>query len=338
MKRFSERNLFVIAVVGSALLVVIALAAINFSKLPFVSDHASFGAQFPDAAGLAQGDPVSVAGVNVGNVTGLSLSGSHVLVTFTVQNGVRLGGSTSASAKVLTPLGQEYLSVQPAGPGQLASGAVIPLSRTHETQTLVSTVNQGGAEVGKINLGQLEQALGVTSQDLEAIPAGATSSMLQGLAQLSNVIGSRSGELAQLVQNVKTISGTLATNGSELVNLIGQSDLVLQVLNQRHQVIGQLLQTTASLTTQLNALLAAHQAQVGPLLADLQTVSAVLAKDGSDLATAIPLLASANKYLANVTGSGSFGDFVMPAALIPDNVIAQCSRPGATNPVTGCNP
>jgi hypothetical protein len=84
--------------------------------------------------------------------------------------------------------------------------------------------------------------------------------------------------------------------------------------------------------------LAAHQVQVGPLLSDLQTVSGVLAKDGNNIEAAIPLLTAANKYLANVTGSGAFGDFVMPAALIPDNIIAQCSKPGAVNPVTGCNP
>ena len=113
---------------------------------------------------------------------------------------------------------------------------------------------------------------------------------------------------------------------------------MLQVLNQRHAAIDQLLKSTASLTQQLQALLAAHQAQVGPLLSDLQTVSGVLAKDGNDIEAAIPLLTAANKYLANVTGSGAFGDFVMPAGLIPDNVIAQCTKPGATNAVTGCNP
>ena len=218
------------------------------------------------------------------------------------------------------------------------AGAVIPQSRTAETKTLVSTVNQAGERPRRINLGQLEQALGVTSQDLEAVPPAQTSAMLQGLAQLSQVIGSRSGQLAQLVQNVKTLSGTLATHGSELVNLLGQADLVLQVLNQRHTDIDQLLTTTASLSTQLNALFAAHQAQIGPLLTDLQTVSAVLAKDGTDLATAVPLLASANQYLANVTGSGAFGDFVLPTALIPDNVIAECLKPGAVKPLTGCNP
>jgi phospholipid/cholesterol/gamma-HCH transport system substrate-binding protein len=198
-------------------------------------------------------------------------------------------------------------------------------------------VNEAGQDVGKINLGQLEQALNVTSQDLGAVPPKATAAMLSGLAQLSSVIGSRSGQLSQLVHNVTTLSGTLAQNSSQLVNLLGQSDLVLQVLNERHQAIAQLLTSTASFTQQLQALLAAHQAQTGPLLADLQTVSAVLAKDGGDLANAIPLLTAANRYLSNVTGSGDFGDFVLPTGLIPDDVIEACTKPGAVKPVTGCS-
>jgi phospholipid/cholesterol/gamma-HCH transport system substrate-binding protein len=338
MKRFSERNHLVLAIVGSALLVIVALGAINFSKLPLINDHSGYGAAFADSAGLAPGDPVSVAGVDVGTVSGLSLSGSHVLVQFTVQNGVRLGERTAAAAKVLTPLGQEYLDLEPAGTGQMAAGAVIPEKRTQETQTIISTIRSGANVVQGINLHQLEQALTVTNQDLEAVPPGATSDLLKGLSQLSDVIASRSGELAQLVQNVSQLTATLQQHGTQLFSLIGQSDLVLQVLNQRHIAIDQLLKSTASLTQQLQALLAAHEAQVGPLLSDLQTVSGVLAKDGSDIATAIPLLTAADKYLANVSGSGAFGDFVMPAGLIPDNVIAQCSKPGATNALTGCNP
>jgi phospholipid/cholesterol/gamma-HCH transport system substrate-binding protein len=336
VKRFNERNLFVTAVVGSALLAVLAVGAINFSKLPFVSDHTTYGAAFADAAGLAQGDPVSIAGVDEGTVSGLSLSGSRVLVRFSVQNGVRLGNRTVVAAKVLTPLGQEYLDVQPAGIGQMAAGAVIPEGQTRETRTLVTTVNQAGQAVGGINLHQLEQALGATSQDLEAIPPGATTAMLSGLADLSRVIGSRASQLAQLVANVKTLSGTLADHGNQLVDLLGQSDLVLQVLTTRHAAIDTLLKTTASLTQELESLLATHQAQLQPLLDDLQTVSAVLNADGADVARALPLLASANSYLTNVTGSGAFGDFILPTALIPDNVIAACTKPGATNLVTGC--
>lgn len=338
MKRFSERNTFVIAVIGTALITIVALAAINFAKLPFVSDHAGYGAAFPDAAGLAQGDPVSIAGVDVGNVTGLSLSGSHVLVQFNMLDNVTIGTDSIVSAKVLTPLGQEYLDIRPAGKTVLAVGGTIPERQTRETQTIVSTIRTGGNILSNINIKQLETAMNDTSQDLEAIPKGQLHAMLTGLAQLSNVIGSRANELAQLVQNVTTISSTLSQHSGQLVDLIGQGDLVLQVFNQRHQAIDALLKETASLTSNLESLLSAHQAQFTPLLNDLNTVSQVLAKDGSDLEAAIPLLNAANHYLANVAGSGAFGDFVLPAALIPDNIIAQCSKPGAINAVTGCNP
>lgn len=338
MKRFGERNLVVVSIVTSIVLIALTLGAVNLSRLPFISSRSTYRAAFADAAGLTPGDIVSVAGVRVGTVTNLSLAGDHVLVSFAVQNGLRLGTKTSVASKVLTPLGQEYLSVVPAGPGQLAGGAVIPRSRTSETSTVVSTVDEAGHQIQSIDVNQAAQALDVTSQAFEAVPPSQTSALLSGLAQLSQVISSRKDELATLLTDVQTVSGTLNQQSGTLVNLLGQGDLVLQVLDQRHQAISQLLTSSASLTQQLEALLASHQSQIAPLLSDLQTISSVLSKDGGDLATAIPLLAAANRYLANATGSGTFADFVLPTALIPDNIIAQCSKPGAINPITGCNP
>jgi phospholipid/cholesterol/gamma-HCH transport system substrate-binding protein len=337
VKRFKERNKIVLAGVGSLLLILAVLAAVNFSRLPFVSNEATYQAHFADSAGLQRGDPVSVAGVDVGNVSGLALDGAQVLVTFTVQQGIPLGNATSVSAKVLTPLGQEYLAVSPSGFGSLGS-AVIPESRTHETQTLVSTVTQLGNQAGQINVSQLVNAFTQTSQGLEAISPAQTRQLLSGLASLSQVISTRQDKIAGLLSELSTVSGTVAQHTSQIVSLLGQGDLLLQVLNQRHQAIDQLLKSTASLTSTLDQLFASHQSEVGPLLTDLNTVSNVLAKDGNDLAAAIPLLASANKYLANASGSGAFGDFVLPAGLIPDNFIKQCEAPGAINPLTGCNP
>ncbi|HEX3795584.1 MAG TPA: MlaD family protein [Acidimicrobiales bacterium] len=338
MKRFGERNLLVVATVGTAVLLILVLLTLNFSHLPFINDDASYQAAFADAAGLAQGDTVSVSGVSEGSITGLRLDGSRVIVSFTVARGVHLGMSTRVAAKVLTPLGQEYLSVAPSGAGALAGSDVIPTSHTAEPSTLISTLSEAGSRVQKINVPQLEKSLNVTNQTLQAVPAAETKAMLSGLAQLSQVIGSRQSELSQLVVNVQQVTKTLANNSSQLVNILGQGDLVVQVLNQRHQAIATLLSSTAALTTQLDAIISAHQAQLGPLVTGLNTISGVLAKDKGDLATAIPLLTAANRYLANVSGSGNFGDFILPAGLIPDNVIAQCAKAGATNPVMGCTP
>ncbi len=336
MRRFRERNPLALAVIGTGLIGLAVVGAVNFGRLPFVSDATTYQAEFPDAAGLNPGDIVMVAGVSEGTVRGLALDGAHVRVSFTVNGSVDLGTTTAVAAKVLTPIGQEYLAVSPAGAGRLAPGGVIPTARTSEPSTLVGDLAQFSQQTQQVNLAQLEQALNVTSQDLEGTPGSTTAAALSGLAQLSSAIASRQGELSQFVQQAQQLTATLVAHRSELVDLVGQSDLVLQVLDQRRQAITTLLASTTTLSQEVGSLLSTHQAQLGPLLGDLQTVTGVLAKDSTDLANALPLLAGFERYAANVTGSGTFGDVVMPTLLIPDNVIQECSAPGAVSPTTGC--
>jgi phospholipid/cholesterol/gamma-HCH transport system substrate-binding protein len=125
------------------------------------------------------------------------------------------------------------------------------------------------------------------------------------------------------------------------VNLVSQGNLVLQVLNDRRQVIDQLLQTTTALSKTLSGILTNDGGTLNALLTNLQTVSALLAHDSSSIGAAMPLLAAFNRYAANVTGSGPFVDVAIPTLLLPDNVIAQC---GALNqktplpPALGCRP
>ena len=67
----------------------------------------------------------------------------------------------------------------------------------------------------------------------------------------------------------------------------------------------------------------------------------MLAKDSGDLSQAMPILAAFSRNAANSTGSGPFVDVAVPTLLIPDNLAAQCSAPGAfpsSNPQVGCRP
>ena len=191
-----------------------------------------------------------------------------------------------------------------------------------------------------IDLTQLVAAIDATDQDLEAVPAGATCVHAQGVGPAVRRGGDPVGRAgAAGAERVAAVGDPGPAPSPRSCPLIGQSDLVLQVLNQRHAAIEQLITSAASLTTQLEALLAAHQAQVGPLLADLQTVSGgpgqgrerpVDGHPAPDRGQPLPEQRDAVRV--------RFGDFVMPAALIPDNVIAACSKPGAINPLNGCNP
>ena len=60
MKPFSERNLFVIGAIGLALTAVIIVVALQYDKIPFLSQKKSYSAYFAEAGGLTTGAGVQV--------------------------------------------------------------------------------------------------------------------------------------------------------------------------------------------------------------------------------------------------------------------------------------
>jgi phospholipid/cholesterol/gamma-HCH transport system substrate-binding protein len=337
MKRFSDRNPTKVGIVSLAILLAAVLVALNFSKLPLINHRTTYRADFAETGGLQTGDIVTVSGVRVGQITKLALHGDRVRVSFTVNSSVHLGTGTSVAGKVLNPVGQEYLELAPGGPGSIGS-TVIPTSRTSIPSTFVGDISQLTEQVGGFDIPQMVRSMQVGSQDLQASPARATSAALSGLARFSQVLAARRQELATVVVQGAQLTQILSQRSAELVNLVGQGDLVLQVLKQREQTVKQLLDATATLSSQLSAILTTNGSQLNSFLASLQTVSTALSHDSTTLANAIPLLAAFNNYAANVTGSGPWADFVVPTTLIPGTLISQCSKVGPLSPTAGCRP
>lgn len=317
--------------------------ALNFSKLPLVNSNVIRYADFQDAAGLASGDEVTVHGVDVGTVTGLSLvrwpKGPYVQVRFTVDSGVHLGSTTSATAKVLSPIGTEYMALTPSGAGSLSGD--IPTSRTTVPYTLVGALTQLGEQISQYNTSQLAQSFEVGTQDLSATNAQETTAAFAGLAKVSQILGNQSTALATIITQGDDLATTLSQRSTQLFDLVGQGDQVLQVLEQRKAAINELLAATSTLGQQLTGILAGNRGQLSSLLSSLQTVSAVLAKDSSDISAALPVMAAFSKYAANSTGSGPFADASIPTLLLPASFLAQCHNASAypsSNPIVGCRP
>lgn len=335
MKKFKERNTRIVAAVSAAVLVAAILLALNASHLPFVGGASTYQGYFANAIGMQTGDEVTVAGVKVGQVTGLALAGDRVKVTFTV-SGVRLGRQTSLAYKVLTPIGQQYLAVSPAGSGYL--DGPVPLSRTSVPMTLVSDLQHLTGETQKIDITQLEKALNTSSAGLSGLTPAAVNYALRGLANFSQVLASHQADLSQLLTQADAVTGVLDSHSSQLIDLVGQSDLILKVLDQRRKAIQSLLTTTSNLGQQINSLLGPNQGKFTSLLTSLRTVSAVLSRDANSLNRAVPLLAAFGRYSANAAGSGPYLDSVVPTFLVPDNIISQCAGMQPFRPVVGCRP
>ncbi len=88
MKSFSERNPVLLGAVGTLVLILVATGVFFYQDLPVLGGGTVYRAEFSEAAGLRPDDEVRVAGVKVGEVTGVELvqddTADRVLVSFRV--------------------------------------------------------------------------------------------------------------------------------------------------------------------------------------------------------------------------------------------------------------
>ena len=99
------------------------LAAFNAENLPVIGGGDTYYAAFSEAGGLKANDEVRIAGVRVGKVEKVELDGDHVRSPSGSRSGAEFGDETRADIKVKTLLGAMYLTLEPAGSGQLEEGA-----------------------------------------------------------------------------------------------------------------------------------------------------------------------------------------------------------------------
>lgn len=324
MRRFRERNRALTGLVGVVVVLVLIVGALEFPKLPLIHQDSTYTAYFANTGGLQNGDLVTIDGVKVGTISGMSLDGAKVAINFTIQSNVRLGKKTAAAAEVLSPVGTEYLQLSPGGTGSLS--VPIPLSRTSVPYNLVTDLSGLGAEIQQYNIPELEKALEVGTHDLNSTPSQDTKQAFSDLAAFSKVIGDEQSQLATVVTQGSKLSAVLSQRSHQLYDLFGQSDLVLQVIEQRKTAINQLFTATAALSKQITSILSVNRPQLTSLLHDLQSVSSILATESTNFGNAVPILAAFARYAANSTGSGPFADVAVPTLLLPDNVLTQCAN------------
>ncbi|MFA6576509.1 MAG: MCE family protein [Nocardioides sp.] len=300
-----RRRPALLAVHGLVITAVLLAIALNASRLPFFTGT-TYQAEFTDASGLQVGEEVRVAGVKVGLVRDIELSGDTVVVTFDV-DGPRLGADTTAGIEVKTLLGQHYLSVTPDGPGSLDAGGTIPLSRTSTPLNVVPAFQQLTETVEEIDTGQVAEAFDAISEVLDAT-APEVRATLTGLGRLSESIASRDQQIQQLFSSADGVTATLEARNDDIVRLLGDSTDVLETLNARREVIARIITETSSLARQLRGLVADNRATVGPALAKLERVLDTLRANRDALDESITLTGVYGREFTNLGGTGRFFD------------------------------
>jgi phospholipid/cholesterol/gamma-HCH transport system substrate-binding protein len=330
MKPLRERNPIIVAIVGLVILAALALITFDSANLPIIGGGTGYTAYFAEDAGLQAGNEVRVAGVIVGQVTGISLAGNKVAVSFKVKN-AWVGNQTTAAIEIKTLLGDKFLSLDPQGTQPQNPGTPIPLSRTTSPYDVTQAFQGFGQEVSQIDTIKLAKSLETLSAAFSTTPPYVRSA-LRGLASVSHAVASRDAQVTRLLGSAKNVTGTLAAESATFAKLLGDGNLFLAELQQRQAAIHSLLIGTQALATQVSGLVNDNQAQLTPTLQALDQVTSLLLQNQANLTKALALAGPYYRLLGNALGNGRWFDVYL-CGVLPKSYL-----PPGTGPATGCEP
>lgn len=319
MKSFSERNPVIIGLIGITAVVAIALAALNYQKLPFLNQGKTYSAQFADAGGLFTGATVEVSGYPTGKVSAIELDGSRVLVTFKIDKDIHVGDRSEARIRAKSLLGTKVLEVLPRGEDPLVS--TIPIDRTQSPYQLPDALGDLATTIGGLNTGQLSESLATLAQTFSDTPEEVRAAV-QGVARFAETLNERDANLRRLLENAAKATGVLAKRTDQVVSLVRDTNALLAELRTQSAALDQIWYNVSAAAQQLKGFIEENRQTLRPALDKLNGVLAIVDNRKQRLQLAIKGLGTYAMSLGESIGSGPFfkayvvnllpGQFVQP--------------------------
>ncbi len=319
MKSFAERNQLVVGAIGLALLAAIILGALNYDKLPFLNGGRDYSAYFAEAGGIREGATVQVSGMRVGQVSGVELEGQQVLVTFKIDNGVRIGDRSEAAVKTKSLLGTKYLEVTPRGDGW--QDGTIPMDRTTPAYQLPDALGDLASTISGLNTDQLSDSLRVLSETFADTPPELRVA-IAGVSRFSETLNERDAELRSLLGNANKATTVLAERSEQIVTLVRSSNALLAELRTQTAALDAISGNISALSRQLQGFIAENDETMKPALEKLNGVLTILDNRKQRLQRSLKLIGDYAMSLGESVSGGPFfksyvanllpGQFVQP--------------------------
>jgi len=311
MNKYRGAGLIKAGFIGAVLIILVIAVGLNPDQLLQRATTVRYQALFSDAGGLATGNDVTVSGIKVGGVSGMSLDHGDVLVTFTVKGNVLLGSASTAHIKTGSLLGQRVLTLDSAGSGTLRPMTVIPVTRTSSPYSLSEAVSDLTTDIAGTNTETLDQSLDTLSQTLNQI-APQLGPAFDGITRLSQTLNARNQTLGELLKGAADVTGILSQRSAQLNTLILNANDLLSMLVARRQAIVRLLASTSAVARQLSGVVHDNESKLAPSLQKLNSVTDMLEKNRDSLTKALPALAKYELTQGETVSSGFYYNPFIP--------------------------
>jgi len=285
--------------------------------------YTQYTARFLQAAALKAGNPVTVAGIPVGEVKSMRLAGDHVEAKIKVRNDVGLGKDSRAKIMVTTILGSRYLSLEPAGDGTLPD-RTFDLSHTDVPYDLQEALTDVTTTFEKVDSDKFAETLQILGSQLETLPPVIPQAM-ENTHTLSTIIAQRRDQLGELLKTTELISNTLYRQKSTIGSLMNQSNSLLAEFVARRATFHAMMDALTNLVQTLSGIVIDDRPELEKLVEDLRQLSSLLSKNDGMLRSILQTAPIALRNIANMTGTGNANDFNSSSGLLVDSWMCAIS-------------
>lgn len=261
-------------------------------------------ASFDDVSGLREGDPVKVAGTEVGQVTSVEVDKGRAVVGLEVRESLRLPDDSSAVVRWKDLIGNREVYLEAgASPVMLKDGRT--LTRTRSAADLGALVNDlapllGGIDPGEVNkiLQSFAVALDGNQDEIQQMTAN--------LGSILRMLSERTGTIEQLIADYRTVTDALAARDRQIAQTIDNLSGLTSAFAQNRAAIGDAAVRLEGLTSGLDEVLGDAAPQVGRLVdgtAELMEVARSRMKDIDEMIKSLP---AALQALLTLMSGGKF--------------------------------
>jgi len=288
----------------------------RIGNLQLFSHRTGYHVLMTDVTGLGVGDQVKLAGVTVGQVTGITTRRGEAYVSFGVDHQVKLPVNTEVGIRWHNVLGQKFLYLYPSGDSgpYLAAGATIPSSRDQGDADLGEFLNALGPVIQSIDPAEanafVQGVLGGLQGNLDQVGA-----LVDNAATVSNTVGNLQLQVGQVIDNLSTVMGSLGGRAQDLQQVVSNLATISSALASRNDTLDAVIGNFGKMAGEFSQLVSNNRGNLDTIISSLQTVANVLHAHRSDLDADLSSLSAGLEPYTMISSYGQWFDV---------NVVYQC--------------
>ncbi|MFF5204432.1 MlaD family protein [Streptosporangium sp. NPDC000396] len=278
LKSFRDRDKRLVGVVSMAILATVLVVTFLIGNLGLLEGGYTMSAVLADSGGLRSGNDVRVAGVPVGKVTEVraDYGQGNVVVTWKMNDGIRLGPQTRAEVTLSNLLGGRYLKLT----GPVARPYMdelpedrrrIPMTRTGTPVLITDALKDATRLVQKLDTDAVDKLLSELAE-LKPARQGRVSKLLDDIGELSETISESEPQLRRLLDNGNKIMKVLEAKDAQLGRLIDAVQIMLDELRRRRDELKSLLGDGSELVNSITTLVTRHEKNLIAVVDDVTAI------------------------------------------------------------------